>query len=106
MLKSDGARAITYLMPARRTCPRWLRGAHSTLAVRITAHPGAAALCKALNMALVSTSANLGGDRPARTYADCRRRFGESVLVLPGRSGKRKKPSTIRAWADGRIIRT
>lgn len=104
-LKNDGARAITYLMPARRTCPRWLRGTHSTLAVRITAHPQAAALCKTLNMALVSTSANRSGDRPARTYADCRRRFGATALVLPGRVGTRKKPSTIRAWADGRIIR-
>ncbi len=70
-----------------------------------TAHPGAAALCRALDMALVSTSANIGGDRPARTYADCRRRFGGQVLVVPGRVGRRKRPSTIRAWAEGRIIR-
>jgi tRNA threonylcarbamoyl adenosine modification protein (Sua5/YciO/YrdC/YwlC family) len=33
-LKKDGAHAITYLMPARPSCPRWLRGAHDTLAVR------------------------------------------------------------------------
>jgi L-threonylcarbamoyladenylate synthase len=104
-LKKDGAEAVTCLMPARPSCPRWLRGAHDTLAVRITAHPAAASLCRALGMALVSTSANVGGDRPARTHADCRRRFGSKVLVLPGRVGKRKKPSTIRAWADGRIIR-
>lgn len=104
-LTRDGAQAITYLMPVRHGCPRWLRGVHDTLAVRITAHPGAAALCDALNMALVSTSANVGGDRPARTYADCRRRFGSQVLVLPGRVGKRKRPSTIRGWENGRIIR-
>ena len=105
ILKNDGAQAITYLMPARTNCPRWLRGKHETLAVRLTAHPEAAALCNALNMALVSTSANLGGCRPARTYAECRRLFGTRVCVLPGRVGKRKKPSTIRAWADGKIIR-
>jgi len=105
-LRLDGAQAITYLMPAKPSCPRWLRGAHDTLAVRVTAHPAAAALCRALDMALVSTSANMGGDRPARTYADCRRRFGRKALVLPGRVGRRKKPSTIRAWADGRIIRS
>lgn len=104
-LKRDGARAVTYLMPVRPNCPRWLRGAHETLAVRITAHPAAAALCRALNMALVSTSANRSGHRPARTYSDCSRRFGGEVLVLPGRVGRRKRPSTIRAWADGRIVR-
>lgn len=104
-LARDGAQAVTYLMPVRQGCPRWLRGEHDTLAVRLTAHPAAAALCRALGMALVSTSANIGGDRPARTYADCARRFGGQVLVLPGRVGRRKRPSTIRAWADGRIIR-
>ena len=105
ILKNDGAQAITYLMPAKASCPRWLRGAHDTLAVRLTAHPVAAALCKALDMALVSTSANRSGAKPARTYAQCQRQFGTQVWVLPGRVGKRKKPSTIRAWADGRIIR-
>lgn len=104
-LKNDGAQAITYLMPAKPSCPRWLRGAHDTLAVRITAHSQAAALCNTLNMALVSTSANYSGGKAARTYAQCRQLFDDSVWVLPGKVGKRKQPSTIRAWADGRIVR-
>ncbi len=105
ILRCDGAMAITYLMPAKPGCPRWLRGAHDTLAVRITAHSGAAFLCNALDMALVSTSANRSGAKPARTYAQCQRFFGRRVRVLPGRVGKRKQPSTIRAWMDGKIIR-
>ncbi len=105
-LQRDGAQAITWLMPAKPSTPRWLRGAHDTLAVRLTVHPEAAALCNALNMALVSTSANRSGAKPARTYAQCRRLFGESIWVLPGRVGTRKKPSTICAWASGKIIRS
>lgn len=104
-LQQDGAQAVTYLMPVRRSCPRWLRGAHDTLAVRLTAHPFAKGLCRSVGGALVSTSANLGGQRPAKTYADCRRRFGKKVWVLQGKIGKRKKPSTMRAWADGKIVR-
>ena len=104
-LAEDGAQAVTYLMPARPSCPRWLRGAHDTLAVRITAHPGAAALCNSLGMALVSTSANYSGGKSARTYAQCRKLFGDAVWVLPGKTGKRKRPSTICAWASGRIVR-
>ncbi|MDH4217139.1 MAG: Sua5/YciO/YrdC/YwlC family protein [Gallionella sp.] len=104
-LIAAGAQAITYLMPARPSCPRWLRGAHDTLAVRFTAHPIAALLCRSLDSALVSTSANRSGQRPAKTYAQCQRLFGREVWVLPGRVGQRKKPSTIRAWADGKIIR-
>jgi L-threonylcarbamoyladenylate synthase len=59
-----------------------------------------------VDSALVSTSANRSGQRPARTYAQCRRLFGREVWVLPGRVGKRKKPSTISMWADGKIIRS
>ncbi|MDH4234710.1 MAG: Sua5/YciO/YrdC/YwlC family protein [Gallionella sp.] len=104
-LIAAGAQAVTYLMPARHSAPRWLRGSHDTLAVRITAHRQAAQLCKSVNSALVSTSANLSGQRPARTYAQCLRLFGRKVWVLPGRVGKRKKPSTIRTWASDKIIR-
>jgi L-threonylcarbamoyladenylate synthase len=104
-LEEGGAACVTYLMPAKKNCPRWLSGAHDTLAVRITAHRLAAALCNGLNTALVSTSANKSGAKPARTYAQCQRLFGGRVWVLRGVAGKRKRPSTIRAWADGTIVR-
>ena len=104
-LQHDGAQAITYLMPVRPSCPRWLRGEHDTLAVRLTAHPLARQLCRSAGSALVSTSANLSGRRPVKTYAECQRLFGKKVWVLRGKVGKRKRPSTIRTWMDGRIIR-
>lgn len=105
-LQYGGAQAVTYLMPAHHSAPRWLRGTHDTLAVRLTAHPFAAQLCRSVGSALVSTSANRSGQRPAKTYAQCRRLFGDRIWVLPGHVGKRKKPSTIRAWMDDRIIRS
>jgi L-threonylcarbamoyladenylate synthase len=105
-LRTAGAQAITYLMPALHSAPRWLRGGHDTLAVRLTAHPFARNLCRSTDSALVSTSANRSGQRPAKTYAQCQRLFGRKVWVLPGRVGKRKNPSTIKAWADDRIVRS
>ncbi len=104
-LQNDGAQAVTYLLPTLHSTPRWLRGEHATLAVRLTAHPFAKQLCRSAGSALVSTSANRSGMRPAKTYAECQRMFGKKVWVLRGRVGKRKQPSTIRAWADGRIVR-
>lgn len=104
-LQQEGAQAVTYLMPVIPSCPRWLRGEHDTLAVRLTAHPFAKNLCRSANSALVSTSANRSGERPAKTFAECQRLFGKKVWVLRGRVGKRKQPSTIRAWSDGKIIR-
>jgi len=104
-LQVGGAQAITYLLPAKTSCPRWLRGAHDTLAVRLTAHPVARQLCRSAGSALVSTSANRAGQKPAKTYAACQQRFGKRAWVLRGRVGKRRQPSTIRAWADGKILR-
>lgn len=104
-LQNDGAQAVTYLMPVNNATPRWLRGEHDTLAVRLTAHPFAQRLCHGVRSALVSTSANRSGQRPAKNYAQCQRQFGQKVWVLRGQVGKRKQPSTIRAWVDGRILR-
>ncbi|MEK7810844.1 MAG: Sua5/YciO/YrdC/YwlC family protein [Pseudomonadota bacterium] len=104
-LQQDGAQAVTYLMPAKSSCPRWLRGDHDTLAVRLTAHPFAKQLCRNAGSALVSTSANRSGMRPVKMFAECQRLFGNIVWVLRGKVGARKKPSAIRAWADGRILR-
>ena len=104
-LRLAGLQAITYLMPAKHTAPRWLRGASDSLAVRLTGHPEAAKLCAAIDLALVSTSANLSGLRPAKTYSECQRRFGNKVWVLPGRIGKRKKPSTIKVWGSEATVR-
>lgn len=105
-LQKAGAAAITYLMPVKKMTPRWLRGAHETLAIRFTAHPFARRLCHGVQSALVSTSANISGMRPARTYAQCQRLFGHDVWVLPGLIGKRRQPSRILSWADGRVIRS
>jgi L-threonylcarbamoyladenylate synthase len=78
-LLNDDAQAVTYLMPARPSAPRWLRGNHNTLAVRLTAHPLARQLCHDAGCALVSTSANRSGQQPAKTYAACQRLFGKDV---------------------------
>lgn len=95
----------TLLLPASTHCPRSLRGAHSKLAVRVTAHQETARLCRALGMALVSTSANRAGKRSLKSAAACARAFGRQVLVLPGRIGKRKRPSSIIDPDNGSIFR-
>lgn len=95
----------TWLMPVGKRAPRWLTGRHPTLAVRVTAHPEAAGLCRALGMALVSTSANRSGQKPFRTARDCRRAFGDSVLVMDGTVGRRRRPSTIQDLVSGRVFR-
>ncbi len=96
---------VTWVVPASRRCPALLTGGRSTIAVRVTAHAGAARLCRALGMALVSTSANKSGHKPAKTAAECRRIFGSRVRVLDGRIGQRRRPSTLIDLATGKILR-
>lgn len=96
----------TWLVPCRRSTPYWLRGAHDTLAVRVTAHPLAAALCTAFGGAIVSTSANRAGRPPARSALAVRSRLGGEVdLVLNGALGGQARPTTIRSLATGEVVR-
>ena len=55
---------VTWLLPNQRF-PRWITGVHDTVAVRVSGHPQARALCDAAGTALVSTSANPAGSPPA-----------------------------------------
>lgn len=95
----------TWLLPASAGCPAWLTGKHHSIAARVTAHRDAAFLCREVGMALVSTSANRSGGKPARTRRDCLNLFGSRIRVLPGRIGKRRKPSIIQDLASGAIVR-
>ncbi|MGD8741831.1 MAG: L-threonylcarbamoyladenylate synthase [Granulosicoccaceae bacterium] len=96
----------TWLWPAREDTPAWLTGTHDTLAVRVTAHPLMATLCDAFGGALVSSSANLAGQRPARTALEVRTRFNARIdVILHGRTGGAVKPSTIRDARSNKILR-
>ncbi len=96
----------TWLLPAAPGLPYWLRGHHPTLAVRVTAHPLAAALCRACNSPLVSTSANLSQRPPARSALQVRTCLENQIpLILSGPLGGRQKPTPIRNGGDGRIVR-
>jgi L-threonylcarbamoyladenylate synthase len=97
----------TWLIPAAKHCPVWLTGKHDTLAVRVSAHPLVRHLCQALDSAIVSTSANRAGQRPARSMLEVRLRFGYEIdFVLPGQVGTLRKPTQIRDLASGIVVRT
>jgi L-threonylcarbamoyladenylate synthase len=97
---------VTWVLPAKPSAPLWIRGRHPGVAVRIPAHPVAAALCDAAGSALVSTSANVAGQPPARNSIVLRRRFGHLVdYIVPGDCGPAGGASEIRDYASGRVLR-
>ena len=96
---------VTWLVPAKAVTPSWLTGQHETLAVRVSAHPVVQMLCNKVG-ALVSTSANPSGCRPAGTQRRVRAYFGRDVdCYVPGKVGNDPRPSKIRDALTGRLIR-
>lgn len=96
----------TWLLPAAAGLPTWIRGHHATVAVRVTAHPVAAALCRACDSALISTSANPGAFPPARSTLGVRRYFDDEIdLILAGQLGGLKRPTPIRNALNRGVVR-
>lgn len=96
----------TWLLLPHPGVPGWTTGRHAKIAVRVTAHAQAAALCHAAGMAIVSTSANRSGELPARTDREVRRHFGKLVdFILPGKVGDAPAPTPIRDAVTGKLTR-
>jgi L-threonylcarbamoyladenylate synthase len=105
-LRSSVEHPVTWVLPAKASVPAWIRGRHSGVAVRISTHPVASALCDAVGSALVSTSANRAGQPPARNRIVLRRRFGRLVdYIVPGPCGPARGASEIRDFASGAVLR-
>lgn len=97
---------VTWLLPAAKSVSPMVRGEHETLAVRVSAHPQVRALCEAFGGALVSTSANLSDQAPARTVDEVAAQFPDMLdLILLGETTGAAKPSEIRDAVTGKIIR-
>lgn len=96
----------TWLIPKHQGLSHLLSGRHATLAVRVTAHPIASALCRAFSRPLVSTSANLAGQPPARTAAEVRLQLSDKIgCIVEGEVDRTASPSEIRDLLTNEIIR-
>ncbi len=96
----------TWIFPRAESAPAWIAGAQAGIALRVTAHAPAAALCRAFGAALVSTSANRHGQAPARTADDVRAIFGQTLdAILAAPTGALERPTPIRDAISGESIR-
>jgi L-threonylcarbamoyladenylate synthase len=97
----------TWVLPATAAAPAWITGGRDSIAVRLTAHPLASALCARAGSALVSTSANFSRRPPTKRVLDVRRALGAEVdYILPGAVGDLLQPTPIRDGRDGSILRS
>lgn len=92
--------AVTWVWPVNKESfiSPLLTGKHQSIAVRVTNHPIAAALCEAFQSAVVSTSANLEGKPPAKSAQEVRSYFTEPdqvAKIVDGALGDLLQPTPI-----------
>lgn len=96
----------TYLVPASPRVPPWITGAHSKVAVRVSAHPLAARLARLSGTPLVSTSANRAGAPSCRNAFQVGRQIGSELdFLVTGQCDITRKPSTIVDIDSGDVVR-
>ena len=97
---------VTFVVPAARGVSPVLTGGRLTLAVRVSAHPVLIALVGRLGRPIVSTSANVSGEKPLTSVAAIRRAFGDGLDgIVSGELGGRRGPSDIVDVRTGRRLR-
>lgn len=97
---------VTWIMPPGPLATPALLGQNHGIAVRVTNHPLAGALCRTFGGPLVSTSANTHGEQPERDIDRIRAQFGTQIdYYLRGPLGGRDRPSEIRDALSNAVLR-
>jgi len=98
---------VTFIYPAKNKLSTLLTGKFNSIAVRITTQPDVVALCKQVNMPIVSTSANLSGKSPVMLWQDIDPLLVKQLdLVIKGQTLNYSQPSKIIDVLTGNVIRS
>lgn len=96
----------TWVMPAADSTPDWLRGDHTSIAVRVSAHPVVRELCQSFGKPLISTSANLTGQPSINDIDTLRSQLADKVShIVPGYPDTNLQPSKIIDALSGIVYR-
>ena len=96
----------TWLVPRTALCPDVLSGDSPDLAVRLTTHPVARALCEGLGAPLISTSANIQGEPAIMSEEDALKFSDYEVTgVVQGGLGGIPQATKIQHIVTGKVYR-
>jgi L-threonylcarbamoyladenylate synthase len=109
-LKNTWPGPVTWLIPntapIKKRIPEWICGQYPAFALRVTNHPIASALAKAVGHPIVSTSCNPSSQSPAKNVYEVHKYFPTQLdAIVPGNLGGNKNPSEIRDLLTGKIVR-
>jgi len=87
---------LTIVLVSKVKYSTWVTHGASTLGVRVTEHPVAQKLAKAVGGVIVSTSANISGGEPARSAQEAKEIFMNNVdIILDGGPSPCRESSTV-----------
>jgi len=99
--------AVTWILPASKSTPKWLTGKFDSIAVRVSNHVDVKKLCLEFGKPLVSTSANLTGCEPVKSIEEAQQVFiDKNIFYVQGELGLDNKPSQIKDAMTGAVIRS
>ncbi len=97
---------ITWVVPAQPWVPTYIKGQHNSIAIRVSAHPLVQQLCNQFGGAIISTSANISQQKPARSALAVRQHFSvKDVFVLSGQTSQLLQPTAIYDAESGQCLR-
>lgn len=96
----------SWIVSASQYAPPWLIDKNHMLTIRISKHEDVQRLCQALGHAIISTSANLSGKKPANNSLELHKYFQHKVdKILLANKQTASKPSKIIRLCDNYIVR-
>jgi len=96
----------TWLLPAKDSVSSWVKGTHTSIAIRVSDHVICHSLCLEFGHPIVSTSANRHGHDALLNSDDVAREFSHELdFVLDAPVGASNSASTIRDAITGEKLR-
>jgi len=105
-LISQVTEPTSWIAKASQHAPCWLTDQDNSLTFRISKNKTVEKLCSALGHAVISTSANISGKKPAKNSLDIHRYFHNTIdKILASNKKLTGHPSRIIRLCDNHIIR-
>jgi len=103
--ENSGSTPTTWLCPASDLVLPEITGDSKKIAIRITKHDISKSICKLLDMPIISTSANIAGEKPVTKQDGLKSFFDDIDYTVDGEVGNNKKPSRIIDLISKEVIR-
>ena len=103
---TQNTQPTSWIIHASQNAPSWLIDKNNSITIRISNHQDVQRLCNALGHAIISTSANISGKKPAASALDLHKYFHHTVdIILISNKKQANKPSKIIRLCDNHVIR-